>query len=140
MQHIKSNPELEYRLKRRERIDASLPLAERYPQLKGLKVTLEFPGTHGGGGHVMRCQVNVKQARAELWYGCPGAGCTRGDFDLSAALAGAVEARKKLAEGEVRCPGLRKRGREELEPCRTVLRYKLSLTYEGNKSAKRRAD
>ncbi len=121
----------EYRLKQREQIEASPLLAERFPQLKSLRVMLEYfdaTGVTKNGG--MKCKVNVAHARSVLWFACPGVECTGGDFDLSEALAKAVAKRQKVVAGELRCPGSRKRGDRERVACATLLRYKLNLTYD----------
>jgi hypothetical protein len=101
----------EYRLKQREQIEGSLLMAEKFPRLRGLKVTLEYynaAGTTKNGEMAFR--LNLEHARSALWLACPGGECTGGDFDLSQALAKAVAARRKVATGELRCQGTRKRG------------------------------
>lgn len=130
--HIpKRNPRQEYRLKQRERIEASPSIATKFPGLKGLKVTLEFFDATGNTkqGEV-KCKLNVEHAKSALWFACPGVECTCGDFDLSEALAKTVAGRRKLATGELRCGGTRKRGDREPVACATLLRYKFSLNYE----------
>ncbi len=130
MHMLKSNPRLEYRLKQKAQIEASLFLAAKFPQLKALKLTLEFfdaTGTIKNGE--MNCKLNVEHARSVLWYACPGVECLGGDFELSEALAQAVAERRKSVSGELRCQGTRKRGARERERCQTLLRYRLGLTY-----------
>ena len=127
----RSNPRREYRLKQQERIEASPLMAVRFPALKALRVVLEFfdaAGARKQGG--MKCQMYVEQARSVLSFGCPDGECVWGDFDLSQALAQAVAGREKVATGELRCQGARRRGNGELVACGTVLRYKLNLTYD----------
>ncbi len=121
----------DYRLKQRERIDASPSISEKFPPLKGLRVTLEYFDTAGTTKHgEMKCKLNVEHAKSVLWFGCPGVECTYGDFDLSEALASAVAGRREVATGELRCKGRRKRGEQGPVPCGTVLRYKLILNYD----------
>jgi hypothetical protein len=127
----KRSPRQEYRLKQRGRIEASPSIAKKYPRLKALRVTLEFFDAAGSAKHgEMKCKLNLEHARSALWFGCPGAGCACGDFDLSAALAKAVDGRLKTATGELRCQGTRKRGDREPVVCGTLLRYKLNLNYD----------
>jgi hypothetical protein len=127
----KRNPRQEYRLKQRERIDASPSLATEFPQLKGLKVDLEYFDAAGVTKNgEMKCKLNVEHAKSELWFACPGVECLGGDFDLSEPLARAVAARKKVAVGELRCGGTRKRGDRETVPCHTLLRYTFNLKYD----------
>lgn len=106
-------------------------MAEKFPRLKALKVTLEYfdvAGTTKQGE--MKCTLKVEHAKSALWFGCPGVECLGGDFDLSEALATAVAGRHKVASGELRCPGTRKHGGREPVGCGTVLRYKLHLNYD----------
>jgi hypothetical protein len=125
------NTREEYRLKQREQIEASPLMASRFPGLKRLTVALEYydaSGTTQQGG--MKCKLNVEQARSVLWFTCPAVDCLGGDFDLSGALANAVAGRRKVATGELRCQGARKRGDRERVPCQALLRYKLQLIYD----------
>ena len=104
---------------------------ERFPTLKALKVTLEFfdaTGTTKNGE--MKCSLHVEHAKSALWYACQGVECLGGDFDLSEALAEAVAGGKKAMSGELRCQGTRRRGDGQVVPCRALLRYKLTLTYD----------
>lgn len=127
----RSNPRQEYRLKQRERIEASPVMAKKFPRLKSLKVMLEYfdPAGVTKNGE-MKCKVNVDLARSALWFACPGVECICGDFDLSEALAEAVAGQRKVAAGELKCKGTRKRGDREPLACGTVLRYKLNLSYD----------
>lgn len=127
----KSNPRQEYRLKQRERIEASPLLAKKFPRLKGLRVMLEFFDSAGSTKHgEMKCKLNLEHAKSALWFACPGAECIYGDFDLTEALSKAVADRSKVAMGELRCQGTRKRGDRGPVSCGTVLRYKLNLNYD----------
>jgi len=127
----KPNLRREYRLRQRERIEASPLMGEKFPRLKALQVNLKFydaDGTNQTGE--MKCKLNVEHARSAYWIGCPGAGCTGGDFDLSAVLTEAVARRSKVVTGETRCPGTCKRGDGKQVKCETLLRYKLNLNYD----------
>jgi hypothetical protein len=78
----------------------------------------------------MKCKLNLEHAKAVLLFACPGVECLGGDFDLSEVLATAVAEKHKVAKGELRCRGARKRGDRERVPCQTLLRYKLNLDYD----------
>jgi hypothetical protein len=124
-------PRQEYRLKQRERIEASPVIAKRFPRLRSLSVTLEFFDPAGSTKHGgMKCKLNVEHAKSVLWFACPGVECSCGDFDLSEALAQAVGARRKVATGELQCEGKRQKADREPVVCRTLLRYKLNLNYD----------
>ena len=125
------NPRQEYRLKQRERIEASPSIATKFPRLKGLKVTLEFFDAAGSTKHgEVKCKLNVEHAKSALWFACSGVECTCGDFDLSGPLAKAVAGRGKVAAGELRCQGTRKQGDRQPVACGTLLRYKFHLNYD----------
>ena len=127
----KRSPRQEYRLKQREWIEASPSMAKKFPRLKALRLLLEFFDAAGSTKQgEMKCKLNVEHAKSALWFACPGVECACGDFDLSAALAKAVARRSKVASGELRCQGSRKRGDREPAACGTLLRYKLNLNYD----------
>ena len=127
----KRNPRQEYRLKQREQIEASALMTKRFPRLKALKVTLEFFDSTGSTKQgEMKCKLNLEHAKSALWFGCPGVECLGGDFDLTEALAKAVAEQRKVASGELRCRGTRKRGDYEPVACGTLLRYKFNLNYD----------
>jgi hypothetical protein len=130
--HIpKSNPRQEYRLKQQEWIEASPLIAKQFPRLKALKVVLEFFDAAGSTKQgEMKCKLNVQQAKAALWFTCPGVECACGDFDLSQALAKGVTKRSKVVSGELRCQGTRKRADREPVACGILLRYKINLNYD----------
>ena len=127
----KRSPRLEYRLKQRERIEASPLLAEKFPGLKALTVSLEFFDSAGRSKQgEMECRLNMERAKSAVWFDCPGAECVGGDFDLSEALREAVAAGHKVVTGERRCQGMRNRWKLEAVVCGTVLRYKVTLNYD----------
>lgn len=126
----KANPRAEYRLREIQRLNDSVSLAEKFPQLELLTVTLVFFDADGltKTGEV-RYKVNVQHAKSVISFVCPKVECLGGNFDLSDAVAQAVAARRKTAEGELRCQGVRTRAREDKVPCQKLLRYKLTLGY-----------
>ena len=127
----KRSPRQEYQLKQRALIEASPVMAKKFPRLGALKVRLEFFDSAGMTKNgEMKCKLNVEHAKSALWFACPGVECTCGDFDLSEALAKAVAKRSKVASGELRCTGTRRRGDREPVTCGTLLRYKLNLDYD----------
>ncbi len=78
----------------------------------------------------MKCKQYVEHGRSALWFACRGVECTWGGLNLSEALAEAVARRRKVATGDARCQGTRKRGERESVVCGTLLRYKLNLHYD----------
>ena len=125
------NPQQEYRLKQRERIEASALMSMEFPRLKALRVTLEFFESGGSSRHgEMKYKLNMEHAKSALCFACPSVQCAYGDFDLSEALAKAVAGRRKVAAGELRCQGSRKRGEREPALCGTLLRYQFNLNYD----------
>ena len=127
----KISPRAAYRLKQRERIEASPLMAKKFPRLRALKVTVAYFDAAGARKNgEMKCKLNVERSRSALWFACRGGECVGGDFDLTEALAKAVAGRRKVVTGELRCQGTRKRGDGEVVPCQTLLRYKLNLNYD----------
>jgi len=126
----KVNPRAEFRRHQIERANNSVSLGEKFPRLKSLTVELAyFDGDGLTRTGELRYKVNVNHARSMFSFVCPNGECMGGDFDLSAAVADAVKARRKVAEGEIRCEGWRTRPKQEKVPCRNVMRYKLNLGY-----------
>lgn len=130
--HIpKRSPRQEYRLKQRERIEASPSIAKQFPHLKGLKLRVEFfDAARSTKQGEVKCKLNVEHAKSVLWFACPGVECSCGDFDLSEALATAVAGRRKIVTGELHCAGTRKHGDREPVACGALLRYKFNLNYD----------
>lgn len=126
----KTNPRAEYRLRETQRVNSSPSLAEKFPKLKSMKVELSYfdPNGLNKTGEV-RYQVNVEHAKSVFSFVCQNTECLAGDFDLSDVVAEAVTKRRKVVEGEIRCPGTRVRPREGKRPCHNLLRYKLTLAY-----------
>ena len=127
----KPNARIEYRLQQRDRVQNSPLIAKKFPRLSGLTLNLMFYDANGITKHQeMKCKLNLEHSRSMLCYPCSGGECVGGDFDLSEELAKAVAGRRKVATGEMRCQGQRKRPNQELTPCQALLRYKLTLAYD----------
>ena len=126
------NPRAEHRQAQRLRVDASVSLAEKYPQLKTLKVALEFVDREGMTKTTeMKYSANPEHAKSVLVFVCPISECCGGDFDLTAKLAEAVSKRRTKVAGEMHCLGSYKKASGQVAPCRSVLRYTLNLVYSG---------
>ena len=126
----RTNPRAEYRLRQSQLVQESVSLAEKFPRLKGLTVNLAYFDSEGvNKNSEMKYKVNVNHAKSMFCFVCQSGECVGGDFDLSAALAKAVTGRRKLAVGELRCQGYRKKANLDKVPCQILLRYKLSLLY-----------
>jgi hypothetical protein len=129
------NPRAEHRLAQRLRVDEALRMAEKYPQLKTLKVALEFVNREGMTKTTeMKYSANPEHAKSVLVFGCPSSACWGGDFDLTAKLAEAVTKRRTKLAGEMHCLGSHKDTSGQVVPCRSLLRYTLSLAYSGRQS------
>jgi hypothetical protein len=125
------NPRIEYRRRRAERVNSSPNLSEKFPKLKNLSVIVDFFDPNGvirQGG--LKYKVNLEHGKSLFCFNCVNPDCVGGDYDLTQALAQSVAARKKVAEGELRCQGSRQfKDPKRNTPCRCVLRYKLALGY-----------
>ena len=134
MNRTSKGPRGEYCLQQRQRVEESTPLAASYPQLRTLTVNLQYLDPEGIiRTREVKYRVNLEHAKAVFLFACPSTECFGGDFDLSAELASAVTRRRKAVAGEMRCQGRCKKAFRGAEPCRSVLRYTLSLAYSGSR-------
>ena len=126
------NPRAEHRQAQRQRVDEAVSMAKKYPQLKTLKVELEFVNREGMTKTTeMKYSANPEHAKSVLVFVCPSSECCGGDFDLTAKLAEAVTKRRTKVKGEMHCLGTHKKASGQIEPCRSLLRYTLDLVYSG---------
>ena len=126
----KTNPRAEFRRHQIQRANDSVSLAEKFPELKSLRVDLIY--FHSDGltrTGELRYKVNVRFAKSVFSFVCPCNECVGGDFDLSSAVAEAVGKRRTTGEGEIRCEGWRTKPKHEKTPCRNLIHYKLILGY-----------
>ena len=127
----KLSPRAEYRLLQNERVKESESLAEKFPRLKTLTVTIDYfdqTGTTRNGG--MKCKINLAHSKSVFRFNCVNGDCVGGDFDLTEELAGAIRAKRTVLEGQMQCEGTRhNKDRKEKRPCLSILKYKLSLGY-----------
>jgi hypothetical protein len=126
------NPRAEHRQAQRLRVDEAVRLAEKYPQLKTLKVALEFVDREGMTKTTeMKYSANLEHAKSVVVFVCPISECCGGDFDLTARLAEAVTRRRTKVAGVMPCLGSYKKASGQVAPCRSMLRYTLNLEYSG---------
>lgn len=126
----RTNPRTAHRVRQSELANNSLSVAEKFPALKSIKVNLEYfdaDGVRKNGELIYK--ANLRHAKSVFGFDCRNAECVGGDFDLSDILAEAVANRRRTAEGELLCQGWRGKAAHRKAPCRTLLRYKLSLVY-----------
>lgn len=127
----KLSPRATYRMSQHQRVQDSATLADSFPLLKSLRVTLDYfdpTGLVRNGG--MKYKANLEHGKSLLYFNCPHGECAGGDFDLSGVLSKAVSAKLKAVNGELRCQGTRAaKGGKDRMVCRNILRYKLSLGY-----------
>jgi hypothetical protein len=132
IRHVrKLNPRTEYRLRRIEEINSSPTLSAKFPKLKMLRITVDYFDSSGNirnGG--MKYKLNLEHGKSLFCFNCVNADCAGGDYDLSELLANAIEASRKVVQGQVRCQGVRhNKDLKEHTPCQCILRYKLTLGY-----------
>ncbi len=109
-------------------------MAEKYPQLKTLKVALEFVDREGMTKTTeMKYSANPEHAKSVLVFVCPRSECCGGDFDLTAKLGEAVTKRRTKISGEMHCLGSHKDASGQVASCRSLLRYTLNLVYSGRR-------
>lgn len=127
----KLNPRAEYRLLRYEQINKSASLAKKFPKLKALRVTVGyFDSARTTRTGAMKYKVNLAHGKSRFCFNCVHGDCIGGDYDLTKELARAISRKRKVVEGEMRCPGTRhNEERKEDRPCLSILRYKLTLAF-----------
>ena len=127
----KENPRFIYRLEQTERANNSVGLLEKFPKLKAFSVEAAyFDPTGARLNGEMKYKLNLAHAKSIFWLNCVHGDCLAGDFDLTQELGRAIAARRKTAEGELRCHGIRhNKEKKESAPCRSILRYKLFFRY-----------
>jgi hypothetical protein len=129
------NPRAEHRQAQQQRAEDAPSMAEKYPQLKTLKVALEFVNREGMTKTTeMKYSANPQHAKSVLVFGCPNSACWGGDFDLTAKLAEAVTKRRTKVSGEMHCLGNYKDASSQVVACRNLLHYTLNLVYSRKQS------
>ncbi len=125
-----TSPRAAFHQEQRQRVHDAVTLAAKFPRLKSLKVDIEYYGADTAAriGHI-KYVLNVEHAKSLFCFECPNRECVRGVFDLTEVLSAAVAARRKSADGELRCEGWRNQDAIKKTHCRTVLRYRLQLKY-----------
>src|SRR5437763_923792 len=87
------NARAEHRLLQVERVNASTSMADKFPGLKSLSMSLEYfdpTGVTRCGG--MKIKTNVDRAKSVLCFNCISGDCAGGDYDLSDELSRAISA------------------------------------------------
>ncbi len=127
----KVSPRVQYRLQQTERINGSPNLAEKYPKLKKLQINVEHFDSAGiGRDGGMKYRINLEHAKSIFCINCIYQDCAGGDFELSEVLASAIGHKRKVAEGEMRCQGIRSNPNvKKAGPCQGILRFKFTLGY-----------
>ncbi len=127
----KPNARTEYRMQESQRIEHSETLAQKFPNLNSLSVTLAHfrpPEIVQIGS--LKMTFNLDHAKSMFRFDCSNQECVEGDFDLTAELAKAVAAHRKTVTGEVICQGWRSKTQIGVAHCHHILRFKLSLGYK----------
>ena len=127
----KTDARTEYRVQEGQRVEDSQTLAQKFPELNSLSVTVAHfrPGDVQVGA--MKLTYNPEHAKSVLRVDCANPECVEGDYDLTAELAKAISARRKTVSGEVICQGWRSKTELGVAHCQHILRFKLSLGYKG---------
>ena len=130
MYRLREGPRFEYREQEKQRVKDSLPLAEKFHQLKSLILELGYyDSTRQTKNAQVKYVPNLENAKSVFRVDCLNTGCIRGDFDLTEALASAIKHHRTTVSGEMTCQGWMSKTTINTTPCHNVLRYKLSLGY-----------
>ncbi len=121
----------EYRVQEIQRVEHSETLAQKFPDLNSLSVTLAHFRPQGDVQlGAIKLTFNLDHAKSVLRVDCSNQECVEGDYDLTAELAKAVVGHRKTATGAVLCQGWRNRSEIGGAHCHHVLRFTLRLGYE----------
>ncbi len=119
-----------YLLEERERVKLAASLADTFPSLRSLGGLLSFFAPFGRSPlSEVKCTFNLAHTKALFRFACYNNECVGGNFDLSAALAGAVAEHRNTINGELRCQGWQSKATIDRVTCDHVLRYKLTLEF-----------
>jgi hypothetical protein len=119
-------PKAEYRERQKQRVIKSPTLANQFPKLKSLTVTLEHQNADALNRRShLKYTVNLANAKSVIRFACPNSECIRGDFDLTEEVAAAVGKRRTSVAGELACQGTT----INKVRCANMLHYKLLLGY-----------
>lgn len=130
MPQPKTSPRIEFRKQESLRISSSPNLADMFPALKSLTLSLVYYLT-GGIRQTTKIKytVNLAHAKSAFTFNCPNTECVGGDFDLSNELRGAVATHQTITTGERCCQGWENKSTINLTRCHRVLRYELDMEY-----------
>jgi hypothetical protein len=121
----------EYRVRQQQRVSDSVPLSDKFPQLKSLSLDLGHYDSVGlSRSSQMKYTLNLKHARSLFRIDCSNPECVRGDFDLSDQIGHAVAERREDVTGEIRCGGWLSKTTVDQVRCGKILRYRLTLEYD----------
>lgn len=124
--HRPAGPRAEYQEKQKQRVIKSPSLAEEFPRLKSLIVTLEYHDSDALRKRSLKYTVNLINAKSVFRFKCPNNECIGGDFDLTKQVAEAVAKKRTSVTGEMSCRG----NTINRVRCANVLHYKLQLGYK----------
>jgi hypothetical protein len=131
MRQQKRGARADYRLAEGQRTQNSASVADKFPQLKSLRVDFTYVSTDGiSQNNEIKYTVNLANAKSVFRFDCPNGECVGGDFDLSQVLTNAYAEHRTTAVGETLCQGWANKSTIGTVRCQNVLRYKLSLGYE----------
>jgi hypothetical protein len=120
----------EYLLEEKERVKASVSLAERFPSLKSLSITLNYFAPGGQTSHSeIKCVFNLAYAKSLFRFDCPNNECVGGNFDLTTELTRAIDEGRQEVSGEACCDGWQSKTTIGRVYCAHLLRYKLRLGF-----------
>jgi len=131
MRQQKRGARAEYRQQEGQRTQDSASVADKFPQLRSLRVDLTYVNTDGlSENNEIKYTVNLANAKSVFRFDCLNRECVGGDFDLSQVLTNAYAEHRTTVVGETRCQGWANKNTIGTVRCQNILRYKLSLGYE----------
>ena len=115
--------------------DSSSPIiAEKYPNVKSLTIKMVFSYEEWGQTKISQksrtWNVPITQTRAYIYENCPMWECVNGGFDLTHAVALAIENGEHHAHSTLECQGWEDKERIGQYRCLTELHYDIYIEYK----------
>jgi len=111
----------------RRRRAAAASLAQAFPEVERLRITLNFLTSEGGNPAAQTHDV-FPPATMILEFACPHGDCD-GSFDLTGVAIELLASESTVARGACRCRGSRPAPRSGRQPCELDLQYHVVAIY-----------
>lgn len=122
--------DLQLREQRQRSYVSSVTVSTKFPRVAAVALELRF--TTGADKLLVSpySQIYTADMQAFFELQCPSRDCSRGGFDLQAAVQSAVSSRDKWGQGRLQCNGTAVGGEGRGAPCPVELSFEIAITPE----------